>query len=80
MSSEIFANGQSVNRELIDRFRGMIWEIRSTLGARIARTLFAVENAQLVLPHSFIKKTLKTPKPDIDLAEKRFKEWQHEET
>ncbi len=79
MSSAIFANGQSVNRELIDRLRGVIWEIRSTLGARIARTLFAVGNAQLVLLHSFIKKTQKTPSSDIDLAEKRFKEWQHEE-
>jgi phage-related protein len=79
MSSAIFANGQSVNRELIDRLRGANWETRSTMGARIARNLFAVRNAQLVLLHSFIKKTQRTPSPDIDFAEKRLKERPHEE-
>jgi phage-related protein len=46
---------------------------------RIARTLFAVEGAQMILLHGFIKKTQRTPNDDIDLAEKRFKEWQHGE-
>lgn len=69
-----------IGKPRVDHLRGAIWEIRSSLGTRIARTLFAVENAQLILLHSFIKKTQKTPNPDIDLAEKRFKEWQHEET
>jgi phage-related protein len=69
-----------IGKPRVDHLHGAIWEIRSTLGTRIARTLFAVENAQLVLLHGFIKKTQKTPKPDMDLAERRFKEWQHEET
>jgi phage-related protein len=69
-----------IGKPRVDHLRGAIWEIRSSLGIRIARTLFAVENSQLVLLHGFIKKTQKTPKRDIDVAEKRFKEWQHEET
>jgi phage-related protein len=69
-----------IGKPRVDHLRGAIWEIRSSLGTRIARTLFAVENSQLVLLHGFIKKTQKTPKRDIDVAEKRFKEWQYEET
>ena len=35
--------------------------------------LFCVAAGQMVLLHAFIKKTQKTPKPDIDLALKRMK-------
>ena len=34
----------------------------------------------MVLLHGFIKKTQQTPTVDIDLAEKRFKEWHRGET
>jgi phage-related protein len=34
----------------------------------------------MVLLHEFIKKTQQTPNDDIELAEKRFKEWQRGET
>ena len=33
----------------------------------------------MVLLHSFIKKTQVAPQAEIDLAEKRFKEWKHGE-
>ena len=69
-----------IGQPRVDHLRGAIWEIRSSFDTRIARTLFAVENGRLVLLYSFIKKTQKTLKPDIDLAEKRYKEWQHGET
>ncbi|MHB8563958.1 MAG: type II toxin-antitoxin system RelE/ParE family toxin, partial [Acidiferrobacteraceae bacterium] len=59
--------------------RGSVWEVRTTLGNRIARTLFAVAHGQMVLLHGFIKKTSRTPGEEIDLAIKRFKEWQHGE-
>ena len=49
------------------------------LSGRIARTLFAVESGVMVLLHGFIKKTRATPQAEIDLAEKRFKEWKHGE-
>ena len=41
---------------------------------RIARVLFCVPDDQLHALHGFIKKTRKTPKRDLDLAEKRMKE------
>ena len=51
-----------------------LWEVRSSLPhGRIARVLFCVFEEQMVLLHGFIKKTQKTPQPDIDLALKRMK-------
>ena len=58
---------------------GPIWEVRSNLGNRIARILFAVESGAMVLLHGFIKKTQQTPTADIALALKRFREWHHGE-
>ena len=43
-------------------------------GGRIARVIFAVVDRRMVLLHGFVKKTRKTPKPDLDLALKRLKE------
>jgi phage-related protein len=43
---------------------------------RIARVLFSVAADRIVALHGFIKKTQRTPNDDIELAEKRFKEWQ----
>lgn len=52
-----------------------LYEIRSDLAShRIARVIFCVEQQHMVLLHGFIKKTPKTPKPDLDLALKRRKE------
>jgi phage-related protein len=49
-----------------------LWEVRSNLhGSRIARTIFSIEQQQMVLLHGFIKKTRKTPQGDIELALKR---------
>ncbi len=60
-------------RSLTSR-RGL-WEVRSTLtGNRIARVLFCIYREQMVLLHSFIKKTQHTPDGDLDLAMKRMKE------
>lgn len=49
-----------------------LWEIRSDLGNnRIARVIFCMGEASMILLHAFIKKTQKVPKADIDLALKR---------
>jgi phage-related protein len=48
-----------------------IWEVRSQLPTRIARTLFFVHEREIILLHGFIKKTRKTPKEDRALALKR---------
>jgi len=52
-----------------------IWEVRSSLPSRrIARILFFVHEGQIGIVHGFIKKTMKTPPDEIELARKRMKE------
>ncbi len=68
-----------IGKPRVDHLRGAIWEVRTSVGTRIARTLFAVEGNQMILLHGFIKKTQRTPNDEISLAEKRFREWQHGE-
>ena len=65
-----------IGKPRVDHLRGSIWEVRTNLGNRIARTLFAVVGGQMVLLHGFVKKTQRTSNDDIELAVKRFKEWQ----
>jgi phage-related protein len=56
---------------LVDYLGSGIWEIRSKLPNRIARTLFFEHEGEIVLLHGFIKKTRKTPKEDRALALQR---------
>jgi phage-related protein len=42
---------------------------------RIARTLFAVVDEEIVLLHGFIKKQRKTPQDELDLTKKRKKQY-----
>lgn len=65
-----------IGKPRVDHLRGPIWEVRSTIGNRIARVLFAVEQSEMILLHAFIKKTQRTNPTDIELAIKRLKEWQ----
>ena len=52
-----------------------LWEVRSNLSdGKIGRVIFCIVKGDLVLLHGFIKKTQKTPPPDIALAAKRRKE------
>lgn len=55
-------------RPRVDHIRGAVWEVRTSLANRIARTLFAVERRQMVLLLGFIKETQQTPNEDIKLA------------
>ena len=52
-----------------------LWEVRSNIsGNRIARVLFTVYDSRMVLLHGFIKKTKRTLKSDLDLADDRKRE------
>lgn len=66
-----------IGKPRVDHLRGSIWEVRSKIGNRIARVLFAVEGTELILLHAFIKKTQQTNPNDIELASKRLKEWKN---
>ncbi len=53
-----------------------IWEVRIQVGSNIFRILGFLDKERLVvLNHAFQKKTQKTPKKDIKLAEKRKQDY-----
>lgn len=60
-----------VGMPLVKKLSAKVWEVRTHLPTRIARVLFAVKDAQMVLLHGFIKKAQATPQTDIRLAESR---------
>ncbi len=68
-----------IGKPRVDHLRGPIWEVRSKIGNRIARVLFAVEQSEMILLHAFIKKTQQTKPADIDLATKRLEDWKNGE-
>ena len=48
-----------------------LWEVRTNLPDGICRVFFTIWKRYMVLLHSIIKKTRKTPIQDLDLAKKR---------
>jgi phage-related protein len=64
-----------VGKPLVDSLGDGIWAVRSRLGNRIARTLFAVADEEIVLLHGFIKKQQKTPHGELNLAKKRKRQY-----
>lgn len=65
--------GWPLGMPLVDHLEGDIWEVRIKLDNQIARVLFVIDNHTMILLHGFIKKSQKTPKPEIDLAKQRLK-------
>lgn len=66
--------GWPLGMPLVRHMGGGIWEVRIRLENRIARVLFVLEGATMVLLHGFIKKTQTTPQADLDLAKERLKQ------
>ena len=64
-----------LGKPLVDHLGDGIGEVRSRLENRIARTLFALVNQEIVLRHGFIKKQTKTPANELELAKKRKKQY-----
>ncbi|MCB0208976.1 MAG: type II toxin-antitoxin system RelE/ParE family toxin [Anaerolineae bacterium] len=61
---------------LVRKMEADLWEVRIRLsGGRIARVLFTVRGSEMALLHSFIKKSRKTPKKDLELARRRKDLW-----
>jgi phage-related protein len=53
-----------------------LWEVRTQLpSGRIARTMFCVRDAAIIVLSGFIKKTQKTPEAELALARRRMKEF-----
>ncbi len=64
-----------VGKPLVDNLGDGLWEVRSRLSNRIARTLFAMVDEEIVLLHGFIKKQQRTPQDELELAKKRKKQY-----
>lgn len=65
--------GWPVGMPVVDHIEGDIWEVLTRLATRIALVLLTLNGSQMVLPHGFIMKERKTPKPDLDLAKRLLK-------
>ena len=67
--------GWPVGMPLCRSLGGGLWEVRSNLPShRTARVIFCTAQGRMVLLHGFVKRTQKTPQPDLELARKRQKE------
>jgi phage-related protein len=66
--------GWPLGLPLVDSLGDGLWEVRSRLPNRIARTIFIVRDGTIILLNSFIKKTHTTPASEIDLAKRRKRE------
>ncbi len=51
-----------------------LWEVRSSLGNRIARVLFFVADDTMWLLHGFLKKQQRTPARELALARRRMRD------
>ncbi len=71
--------GWPMGMPLVRKLETNLWEVRSQLDRRIARVIFTVQQERLVLLHSFIKKSQKTPPADIDIARRRLKQFKEQE-
>ena len=60
---------------LVKKAADNLWAIRSHIPAGICRSFFTVHKKTIILLHSFIKKTQKTPKKERDIAHIRLKEF-----
>jgi phage-related protein len=64
--------GFPLGMPLVRKLKPDLWEVRSVLPNRIARSLFTLYEGHIVLLHGLIKKSQKTPVEDLELALKRL--------
>ena len=74
--SEMIENlGPNLGKPYVGRLDSGLYEIRAKGKEGIARSVYCTaKEKEIVILHSFIKKSQKTPKKDLDLAKKRMKE------
>jgi phage-related protein len=65
--------GWPLGMPLVRKISGGFWEIRSSINDGIARVFFTVVGTEIVLLHAIIKKGQRTPKDDLELAQRRLK-------
>lgn len=72
--------GWPLGMPLVRKLDAGLWEVRCHISTGIARVLFTVEGSTMVLLHGFVKKSPKTPKPDLETARLRKREVHHDKT
>lgn len=71
--------GPNLGKPYTDAFGDGLFEVRAKGQEGIGRSLFCyAKGRKIIILHSFIKKTQKTPKRDIDIALERKKEIDNE--
>lgn len=66
--------GWPLGMPLVRSMGGGLWEVRTRLENRIARVLFVLDGATMVLLHGFIKRGQTTAAGDLNLAKDRLKQ------
>jgi phage-related protein len=64
-----------VGLPLVDKISDNLWEIRSHIPDGICRTFFTIHTHAIILLHSFVKKTKKTPSKELEIAKRRLQEY-----
>ena len=64
--------GWPMGMPLVRKIEPGLWEVRSNINPGIARVFFTGEGNRIVLLHSFVKKSTKTPQDELTLARKRL--------
>jgi phage-related protein len=66
--------GWPLGMPVVRKMESDLWEVRVDISDGIARVLFTVEKGHMVLLHGIVKKSQKTPLPDLKTARKRMKQ------
>ncbi|HUI87694.1 MAG TPA: type II toxin-antitoxin system RelE/ParE family toxin [Anaerolineales bacterium] len=64
--------GWPLGMPLIRKMERGLWEVRSNVSTGIARVIFTVQGATMILLHGFVKKSQKTPFNELDTAHRRL--------
>jgi len=65
----------------VKHLEGKLWEVRAKGAEGIARAVYiTVSGRRVVVLHAFVKKTQKTPAGALDIARRREREVENDET
>lgn len=79
LTRRMVAVGPHLGEPHTKAFGSGLFELRLKGAEGIARVFFCtVIGRRIVMLHSFVKKSAKTPAKELDMAEKRMKEFKHE--
>jgi phage-related protein len=79
LTRRMVAVGPHLGEPHTKAFGSGLFELRLKGAEGIARVFFCtVIGRRIVMLHSFVKKSAKTPAKELDIAEKRMKDFKHE--